>query len=688
MKKYFILILLATLLNNEANAQNYTFNYNTTGRRVCLVSSQVDLTNENVKIIFHDSLANTNEPLLVNRRKLGTYIWNAVANLSAGTGHWVDTNVNTGDVWEYQVKRKNTWAFGGVNYDATGYTLGALLNDNTNYKGQMILLVANDIPLNLPTKYQRLKKELTNDGWYVNELIVPRATTWDSGDDVVTIKNQIQNIYTMAPSNDKPKSLFILGHVPMPRCGSTNVVAPDDHSQNTGARGCDGYYADIDGIYTDTATYNPSGLSTPLAINLPNDFKWDQDFFSSEVEMAFGRIDFADLTEISTNENTLIENYLDRLSNHKNVSSGFYMGENSAFYTGYNNSNDGSYRSLINISKPENVYQKTDNSNHNEWVQNNGPFKIYMQNITTPTISDWQTYGMNATVYSSDQSYWGFGDVPQPNGVYSRIRTLLGVNSKCLIALWTTTGLNIFHQACNGQSIGESMKAIINHNSTNQYLEKPQQQYDTQDWWNRTHFTIWGDPTLNLYQVKPISNLSLNNISNNPVLQWSASNDNNIIGYHIYESISELGVFSKISKSLVLDTFFQIPNYVGTNWYMVKAIKSMESGCGKFLHPSLGISIQEDLVFSVTNNEYIEKTFIFPNPTNSIAYIAPGKMINEISIVNILGQTVLKQKANSITSHNSMEAMIDLTNYQNGVYYIIISYKDGGQMIEKIIKSN
>ncbi len=233
------------MLNNEANAQNYTFNYHTTGRRVCLVSSQVDLTNENVKIIFHDSLANTNEPLLVNRRKLGTYIWNAVANLSAGTGHWVDTNVNTGDVWEYQVKRKNTWAFGGVNYDATGYTLGALLNYNTNYKGQMILLVANDIPLNLPTKYQRLKKELTNDGWYVNELIVPRATTWDSGDAVVTIKNQIQNIYSMAPSNDKPKSLFILGHVAMPRCGSTNVVAPDDHSQNTGARGCDGYYADI-----------------------------------------------------------------------------------------------------------------------------------------------------------------------------------------------------------------------------------------------------------------------------------------------------------------------------------------------------------------------------------------------------------------------------------------------------------
>ncbi len=67
----------------------------------------------------------------------------------------------------------------------------------------------------------------------------------------------------------------------MPRSGSTSVTAPDEHDQNKGARGCDGYYADIDGIYTDTNTYNPGGLETPLAINLPGDYKWDQDFFPS-----------------------------------------------------------------------------------------------------------------------------------------------------------------------------------------------------------------------------------------------------------------------------------------------------------------------------------------------------------------------------------------------------------------------
>lgn len=546
----------------------------------------------------------------------------------------------------------------------------------------MILLVADNIPTNLSVKYNRLKSELTNDGWFVNELIVARATNWDSGIEVVTIKNQIQTLYNNAPINDKPKTLFILGHVPLPRCGSTEVVAPDDHNQNKGARGCDGYYADIDGVYTDTANYNPGGLSSSLAINLPNDFKWDQDFFPSNIEMAFGRIDFADLTDISTPEITLLENYLDRLSNYKNVRNGFYMGENSAFYFGYNNSNDGSYRSLINISKSENVFEKTDNSIPNEWVQNNGPFKIYMQNVTTPSINDWQIYGMNATVYSSDQSYWGFGDVPQPSGVYSRIRALLGVESKCLIALWTTTGLNIFHQACTGKTIRQAMKTIINHNETNQYLEKPQQQYDTQEWWNRSHFEIWGDPTISLFQVKPISNLSINNVNGNAVLQWTASTDNDIVGYHIYESNSEIGMYQRISNLIVTDTNFQISNYNGLNWYMVKAIKMIESGCGKFLHPSLGISIQDDLGLSTNTTEVDSFLTLYPNPTHNNVHLKSESKITEIRVFNTIGQMILLETLSNYTY------TMNINNWQNGIYLFEIIDERGFTSKKKIIKNN
>jgi hypothetical protein len=547
-----------------------------------------------------------------------------------------------------------------------GYTLGALLTDNSVYKGQMILLVSQDIPTNLATKYFRLKKELTNEGWFVNELIVPKATNWDSGNQVVTIKTQIQNIYNAAPTTDKPKVLFILGHVPMPRSGSANVVAPDDHSQNAGARGCDGYYADMDGVYTDAATFNPGGLTTPLAINQPNDFKWDQDYFHSNLEMAFGRVDFADITDVTTSELGLIENYLDRLSNYRNVNTGFDMGDKSAFNLGYNNSNDASYRTLLNVSKPENVYQKTDDSNHNQWVQNNGPFKVYMQNVLVPSITDWQTYGMNATVYSSDQSYWGFGDVPQPSGVFSRIRALLGVDSKCLVALWTTTSIGLFHQACSGQSIGQALLQTMNHTTTNQHLEKPQQQYDTEAWWNRTHFEIWGDPTISLYQVKPVNNLTLTNVSGNPVLQWTPSSDTAVLGYHIYESNTELGVYQRISSAPITVSNFTIPNYNPNHWYMVKAIKIVETGCGKLLQSSIGKSIQTDVNLSSAEFQTAKSWMVYPNPVKEQLQIRSKNKLQKIRVYNNLNQLVLNIQP------KTTDCLIECSSWQSGLYFIEI----------------
>lgn len=681
MKK-LILLKIIILLTGLTQAQNFTFNFNTSGRRVCLVSSEVNSISNQVKIIFLDSLSNTSESISVFKRPYGTYIWqNVASNLPGGTGHWIDNSVSAGQVWEYQVKRNNTWNYGGIDYDATGYTMACLVSDNTNYKGQMILLVADDIPTNLPAKYLRLKKELTNDGWFVNEIIVPRANSWDSGNEVVNIKNQITTTYNNSPLNDKPKTIFILGHVPLPRCGSTNVIAPDDHDENKGARGCDAYYADIDGVFTDVATYNPGGLATPLAVNLLGDYKWDQDFFPSDIEMSFGRIDFADLTEITIGELQMLENYLDRLSNYRNVSIGFDMGEKSAFYYGYDNSNDGSYRSLPNISKPSLVFQNYAGPNHNQYVQNNGPFKIYMQNLRVPEITDWQTFGMNATVYSSDQSYWGFGDVPQPSGLYSRIRSLLGVDSKCLITLWTTTGINIFHDACSGTPFGVSMRNIMNHNANNNYLEKPPQDYDTQDWFNRTHFAFYGDPTLTLYQVIPPTNLTITEVNGVAQLNWTSSTDLDVIGYHIYESSSELGIYSKISTSLVNANSFSIPNYQTGKWYMVKAVKLIESGCGKFLHPSLGISAQADLVLNIVESINTIDLVIYPNPTKTDIKVKSSKEISSYSLYNSVGSLIFMK------DENNHYFKIDLNNFSVGVYTIVFVDINGAYHRRIIIKS-
>lgn len=683
LKKSTLLLFITHLFLINSFAQNYSFNFNNSGRRVCLVSSQVNLTNPAVKILFLDSLANNSEPLTVYRRALGTYSWSNVANaLAPGTGHWIDNNVSLGDVWEYQVKRENTWNFQSTDYDAIGYTIGSVLDDKTSYKGQLILLVADDVVSQINTKYERLKNELAADDWFVNELIVARASNWDSGSEVVTIKNKIDSIYTNAPANDKPKVLFIFGHVPLPRCGSTAVVAPDDHAQNQGARGCDMYYADIDGIFTDTATFNPGGLSTPLAINLPNDYKWDQDFFPSDIEMAFGRVDFADLTEITTPEYELLENYLDRLSDYKNVNSTAILTEKSAFNLGYNNSNDGSYRTLFNISKPNKVYQNTTGTNHNEWVQNNGPFKIYMQNQTVPDITAWQTFGMDATVYSSDQSYWGFADVPQPNGVYSRIRTLLALPTQCLVTLWTTTGINIFHQACTGEALGIAMKTIMNHNAINNILEKAPQQYDTPEWWNRTHFSFQGDPTLHLYPVAPPQNLSIANINENAILSWNAANDTNAVAYHVYESDAADGTYTQITETPIADTLYNIPNYAQGKWYKVKTVKQISSGCGEFLQASLSKKIEANISLNTAIQHITNSVLVYPNPSEKYIHIVATEKIELLEVTSLLGEIVFK--ASDILKESTL---IDITKWQNGQYFVKIKTINGTEKVERFIKN-
>ncbi|WP_343636194.1 T9SS type A sorting domain-containing protein [Fluviicola sp.] len=662
-----VLTFLALSLTLSLTAQNYNFNFNTTGARVCLVEASVNLATPSVTIHLLDAASNTTQQTSIFRRPLyGTGDqWVSVASgLPAGTTQWIDVNVNAGEIWEYQVKRTGTWTYGGQSYDATGYTVGALLKDNSNYHGQLIFVVADNIYNGLTSKVKRLKKELTGDGWFVNELIVPHANGWDSGDTVVGIRNQIAAVYNNAPAGDKPKMVFILGHVPLPRSGSSTVTAPDGHDQNKGARGCDGYYADIDGVYTDANTFNPGGLATPLAVNLPGDYKWDQDFYPSELEMAFGRVDFADLIQPSQSELVLTEQYLDRLSNYKNVVSGWDMGDKSGFYVGYDNSVDGSYRTLPGISKSANVYQNTAGAPHPQWVQNNGPFKVYMQNQNFPELGEWETYGMNATVYSSDQSYWGFNDEPQ-SFYYGRIRGLLAENTKCLVTLWATTALNMFHQACSGEALGKAIKEVMNNNTVNNNIQKPQQNWDDTNWWGRTHFAYNGDPTIRLYQLQPASNLTIANVNNEAVLNWTASPDANVSGYHVYKSTAELGVYNRVTTNQLTTLTYTDNDYHYGDWYMVRAVETEESGCGQFVNPSLGIFVQGNLNLGLNENNLSHQLNVYPNPTNGEVIVKADFSMEMIRVLSADGRLIT-----SLEKVNQHTLAMDLSGLNPGIYFI------------------
>lgn len=668
-----IYYLLCCLFSVQIYAQyNFNYNFNTTGRRVCLVSATVNESPAIVTINLLDAPYNTSEPYTIKKRPInGTNVdWTVVvSNLIGTTSNFTDTNVTLGQAYEYQIKRTTA---SGV---AIGYLTAGIGFDQSNFKGRMLLVIDNSFQISLSSEILQLKKDLTNEGWLVIELYVPRATTWETETSILTVKQAIVNAYTNVPVNEKPTHLFLLGHIPIARSGQ-NAIAPDNHDINKGARGADCYYADIDGVFTDIATYNPGNINSK-AINLPGDLKWDQDFIPSQLEMAFGRIDFADITSYAISEENLLRNYLNRLHNYRIVANESDMGEKTAFRSGYDNSNDGSYRSMIPISGESMVDYYSGNLPFPQWVQQNGPYQIFMQNSLVPNINDWNTSGMNATVFSSDQSYWGYWDEPESFN-YAKIRALLGADTKCIAAIYTTTAVNIFHQPAMGETMGWSCKRIMDHNSTNNLLEKPEQAYDTSQFWNRTHFQFTGDPTIRLFQVKPAGNLQASLQGSNLELTWNASAENNIIGYHVYKSTSEFGTYTRLTSTPISALNYTDVAFSNTNhWYMIRAIKSQITGSGSYLNPSIGISKSATEMLSIEN--FKKNSFsLYPNPANSIVTLESNLEIKSISIYDLQGKLIF-QKNNSISHFN-------ISNFENGIYLVKITSQNGDTNTIKLIK--
>lgn len=666
MKK--ITLLLICFFSAQIYAQfNFAYNFNTTGRRVCLVNATATESPAAITLHLLENIFNTAETYTIKRRPINGSAadWTTVASglLNAS---WTDNNVSIGTVYEYQVSRTTT---SGV---ATGYVTACLRYDQTNYKGQMILVIDNSFQNSLSPEILQLKQDLTYEGWLVNEIYAPRATTWATEPAIITLKNNIAAIYNNAPANDKPTHLFLLGHLPIARSG-LGAVAPDDHDQNKGARGADCFYADIDGIFTDTATFNPGNIN-PLAVNLPGDLKWDQDFIPSALEMAFGRVDFADLTGVTQSEENLLRSYLNRLHSYRTVASGFDMGNKTAFNNGYANSTDGSYRSLIPISGAANVDYYSGTLPYPQWVAQNGPYQIFMQNVQAPDSAQWQTYGMESTIFSSDQSYWGYWDEPLSFN-YGKIRELLSKNTKCLGMVYTTTAINIFHQPGMGETMGWSCKRIMDHNLTDNLYQKPEQPYDTNQFWNRTHFQYHGDPTLRLNQVKPPTNVQVS-LSGGHMISWTASADTDIVGYHVYKSYTEFGPFLRMTTTPITALSFTDMDIAAVvRHYIVKAVKLETTGSGTYLNPSIGVLATPAL----HNATFGNSTFgIYPNPANDWVYIETSMEIAQTTLFDLQGKN-LRKIIGDVRS-------IPLEGLETGVYLLRIESTDGQSKTEKLLK--
>jgi len=77
------------------------------------------------------------------------------------------------------------------------------------------------------------------------------------------------------------------------------------------------------------------------------------------------------------------------------------------------------------------------------------------------------------------------------------------------------------------------------------------------------------------------------------------------------------------------------------------------------------------------------KVVVYPNPSNGVFYIDFKNEINNIKVVNMLGQVVYDEKV-AVTAAGTVKN-IDLSNFENGIYIVNVSNNEGSSSYEVVL---
>jgi hypothetical protein len=430
--------------------------------------------------------------VVVERREfLSTAAFTRLGDISFPDSTWLDTTARTGVRYHHRLTRQVD------GQTATGHLVTGQEIDATGHRGHVVAVVEDNVATTLAVELQQLQEDLINDGWSATRIDRPRALGWADQSGVQQLREAIQTTYNLAATDDKPTQLWLLGHLPVARAG-LNAQPPDDHEENRGAYGADAYYADVDGTWTDEGTAPPD--LRPFHDHGPNDGRYDNDFLPSDVEMGFGRVDFAELTGID--EVDAMRTYLRR--RHELRTGATDIGNRTAFGTnGFVDSVEMGWRQHAGMLGAELTTaisleeMKAASGSVVAWVRDNGPLRVFSQNLEVPNLPDHEAIGSQALLWSSDQSYFGLWAEPD-----APIRGLLTTPGILTGFLWNVGPKHILVELGTGAPMGDCVRTTILHDDSAAF-GRPARRYDDQEVFRRTNITLIGDPTMTIFSLAP-----------------------------------------------------------------------------------------------------------------------------------------------------------------------------------------
>lgn len=542
------------------------------------LSAIADLSSSSVKLAWR--YGPTNLPA-IRRREFGESAWTTLAT-NYLPFRFTNSNLTLGKRYEFQVDDE--------------YIFVGLRATPSEHRGQVILVTEDSAAKNLAKELSLFRSDLNGDGWSVTQTNIPRHNDreWRANTNVIaSLKSFITNSYFANPK--ELKAVILIGHVPIPYSGFHN---PDGHGFR--ALPADGYYGDVDGVFTDTNVDFPSLLPVLLETRHDNrigDGKFDQNRFPTNsngiagLELAVGRIDFSDIPIFThESETTLLRRYLNK--NHRYRHKQLSLPERIIVGTFFpRDMYAGIYaEALMNGSRwygqePETILQGDPFSPTNSAVWGIiggyglpygvcGPYWIYHESkhVAIPAQEPQLFFANVFASYCLDMGYTN-----------NFMRAFLGAPNSGLAATWFRQAPvgNIplsFEQLGLGETIGRGFLRMINDN--------PERTADN------TYVVLMGDPTLRLQVLSPPSKLLVSG-KTNETLSWSASAEAGA-QYSIYRSTSDLnGPWVKVTNGPITSTNFTDPSPpTGPRWYQVRAMKLAITGSGSFTNLSQGAFVK------------------------------------------------------------------------------------------------
>lgn len=537
--------------------------------------------------------------ITVARKELGAASWGNSISLGAGASAYTDTSVTVGVTYEYKVTRVRSDGVTAYGYVAAGIDVPAV-----HSRGTAVMLVDATLAPLAASEIERFTGDLYGDGWAVIRHDIPRTNK------VTAIRGLIQ-ADRVADSN--VTTVIILGCVPQPYSGNLN---PDGHFAR--AMPTDAYFADTDGMWTDT-TVDDTSAPLPRNDNVPGDGKFDQDTNPSTLELDVGRIDFRDFPafalagESATNtEARLLRRYLDKDHAWRQrqftvparglIDDSFLLTKGDPFAAV-------GWRNYAALAGGSNVIAA-------DWFNTGVNGYLLAFGAGSGSADSCAAVGDSAAFATRDSRVvftFLFGSYFEDwNYTNSLLRAPLANGGYGLTCSWGARPNWFIHQMGMGQTIGYCARQTANNNGL--YLP-------TTSYQKMVHIGLMGDPTLRLHGVAPPTELTASTNGTVLNLTWTHSADagqSGFRGYYVYRASGLGGPWTRLTETATNVTHYTDPSPTGGAVYKVCAARWTDSNSGRYENLSQGVFVRQGnalpIIGVLADQTMAENTVLAPVP--------------------------------------------------------------------------